>query len=141
LTDLIFGQDEPIADFVGRTLGITVHPPYSAIGFARNNELIGGAVFNEFNGWNIEVTLVCPMFSRGTIRALVKYAFIQAGCGRMTAKTRRSNKRTCQILPKIGFKFEGIQARFFGPQTADDAILFRLDRDVALTRWLKIDER
>lgn len=136
MTALIFGQDEAIAKFVGSTLGITLHPPLSAIGFARNDKLIGGAVFNQFNGSNIEVTLVCPMLSRETIRALVRYAFVQLGCLRMTAKTKRSNKRTCQILPKIGFQYEAVLRRFFGPQTADDAIVYRLDRDLALSRWL-----
>jgi hypothetical protein len=135
--EFLFGEDEFVADYVSQQIGLSIHPPYTAIGFVNPDRgLFGGAVFNSYNGANIEITVYCPNVSRGIIRAIVRYGFVQLGCLRMTAKTRRSNKRTCRVLPKIGFQFEAAQRNFFGPQKADDAIVYRLDRDVALSRWL-----
>jgi hypothetical protein len=133
---MLFGQDEAVAEYVGRMLGMVIHPPFTAIGFLRDGDLVGGAVFNGYNGANIELTLYCPNVSRGTIRGMVHYAFVQLGCIRVTAKTKRANKRACRNLNKAGFQFEAILRRFFGPQTADDAIVYRLDREIALPRWL-----
>ena len=135
---LVFGEDEAIAAYVGAALGIDIHPPCTAIGFEHPVKgIVGGAVFNCYNGSNIELTMVLPKVSRGIIRALAHYAFIQLKVTRVTARTKRSNARVRRILPKLGFAFEFPQVRYFGPNRADDALVFRLDPEIAKMKWLK----
>ena len=126
--NLVFGQDDAVAKYVGDNIAVPMVPPYVAIGGTRDGQtLCIGVVFNQYNGSNIEISLYGPRgLTRGNIRGIYDYAFKQLGVNRVTANTRRSNKRMQRMLPKFGFKFEGISARYFGPTKADDAIRFVL---------------
>lgn len=137
MTELLFDLDSRVAAYVGEKLNVTFYPPYVAIGFAKNGQVQGGAIFNDFNGSNIEVSFYAPRFQRGIGRALLHYAFVQAGCNRLSAHTRVTNFPTIKLLLKLGFEFEAKRPRFFG--NGDDALLFRLDREIALSRWLRIN--
>lgn len=134
---LVFGQDTIVADYVFNNLGLALVPPYTAIGGTKDGKtLCIGAVFNQFNGSNIEITLFGPGgLTRGNIRGVYHYIFEQLKVNRVSAKTRRSNKSMQRLLPRFGFKFEGISARYFGPQKADDAIRFVLFPDDA-RKWI-----
>lgn len=134
---LVFGHDDDVADFVSQSLGIVIYPPFTAIGFAKASGLVGGAVFNGFNGSNIEVTMYAPRgMLRGVLRALAHYTFVQLRCNRVTARTKRSNKPVQRMLTRGGFAFEGVMKRYFGPDRMDDAMLYRLDKETALQRWI-----
>lgn len=134
---LVFGQDELVAQYVFGHLGIALVPPYTAIGGTRDGKtLCIGVVFNQYNGSNIEITLYGPgSLTRGAIRGVYHYVFEQLGVGRVSAKTKRSNNNMQRLLPRFGFKFEGISERYFGPQKADDAIRFVLFPDEA-RKWI-----
>ena len=87
----------------------------------------GGAVFNNWNGANIDLTIAMDAPpTRGIIRALQHYVFVQSGATRVSALTRRSNKRVQKLLPRLGFAFEGTRKRYFGPHRADDAFAYGL---------------
>lgn len=133
---LVFGQDDLVAGWVSVNLGIPIAPPYTAIGGTRDGEsLCIGAVFNNYNGSNIDISLYGPRgLTRGGIAAVYQYLFGQLKVNRVSALTRRSNKAMRQLLPRFGFKFEGIGARYFGPARADDAIRFVLFPDDA-RKW------
>jgi hypothetical protein len=125
---LVFGQDDQVAKWVSENIGIVMVPPYVAIGGTRDGRtLCIGVVFNDYNKSNVEISLYGPgALTRGNISAIYQYAFNQLGVNRVTAKTRRTNKRMQKLLPKFGFKYEGTSARYFGPSKADDAIRFVL---------------
>lgn len=135
---LVFGQDDLIASEVGRALQTVIHPPYTAIGFAdASNTLRGGAVFNNYNGSNIELTMFAPRaVTKGLIRSIVHYVFVQLECNRLSARTKRSNKPAQVMLPKIGFKYETTLKQYFGKEKSNDAVLFCLDSKTASERWL-----
>lgn len=135
---LIFGQDDYIAGFVSHYLGIAIVPPFTAIGFIDDaGQIRGGVVFNGFNRSNIDLTVYAPnVATRGAIRAVLHYVFIQLGCNRVTARTMRTNKTAQKMLPRLGFEFETISPQWFGPERADDAIVYRMTRKTALERWL-----
>lgn len=127
---LILDRHDAIAGFVGRGLGTTILPPYTAIGWASGNEIVGGAVFNCWNGSNIELTLYAPnAIYRGVVLALKHYAFEQLGALRVSATTRRGNVPVRKMLPRAGFEFEGVAKQFFGPTRADDGLRFVLRRE------------
>lgn len=125
---LVFKEDEKVASFVSDRIGHVISPPFVAIGMtADGKRYCGGAVFNNWNGSNIEITVAMDKpVSRGVIRALHHYVFVQSKATRVTAHTRRSNKKAQRVLPRLGFKFEGIAKRYFGPERQDDAICYVL---------------
>lgn len=135
---LLFGQDKYVADVVGFGLGVVFSGPYVAIGFMDDGGNVrGGAIFNHYNGSNVEVTVYAPkMAARGLIRAVLHYVFVQLKCNRLTARTRRDNKLAQKSLMRLGFKFEANLPLYYGPNKNDAAILYRMDRETALKRWL-----
>lgn len=126
--NVIVGHDEAVADWAGKRLGRPFTPPYVAIGFSRDGErLHGAAVFNGWNGANIDLTIYGPgCLTRGAIRAVYDYAFRQIGAARMTARTARTNKPMKRLIPRLGFEYEGVAKRYYGPERKDDAIVFGL---------------
>ncbi len=135
---VVDGQDAVVADWAGRSLGVTFHQPYSALGIVEPDGLLkGAAIFGDFypNG-NIEWTHVGPgTLTRGVIRTLFKYAFEQCGATRITAKTKKSNRVVQKLLPRLGFKLESTIPRYYGIDKSDNALVFVLYRENA-ERWI-----
>jgi len=137
--NIIAGNDEAVAQWVGAQMGVRFQEPYTAFGFSNSDGIIDGAVvFNDYYpGGNIEVTYFGPhSFRKGSLQFMARFCFDKLEATRVTAKTRRSNVIMRKILPKGGFVFEGTQKRYFGPTKADDALLFVMHREHA-ERWLK----
>lgn len=135
---LVTGEDEIIATFVGNGIKRSFYQPYRAIGWVTPEwTLVGGAVFNDYNGTNMEVTIYGPRaFNRQTIRDTFKYVFEHCKCARLTARTERRNKKMRRILPRMGFIIEGELKHFFGTVKSSNALIFRLERETA-ERWMK----
>lgn len=136
---LITGNDDFVAAWAGQKLGVSFQPPYVAFGIVDDTDcLVGASIFNDrYPNGNIEWTHV----GRGTLRPrilkeIAKYAFVDNKATRITAKTRRGNAIVRRLLPKGGFAYEGTQRRYFGPERADDALVFVLFRESA-ERWLR----
>lgn len=125
---LIFDHHDLVADWVAERVGSVIAKPYVAIGATRDEQTFcAGAVFNNWNGHNIEITLASDHgLTRGTIRGIYHYLFVQSKAGRVTAHTRRSNKVMRAMLPRLGFQEEGVVKRFYGPNKRDDAFIFAL---------------
>lgn len=138
---LIVDQPDIVAQFVATGLNRTFYPPFTAIGWVLDRagqwRLVGGAVFNDYNGYNIEVSVYwhgAPL-TRQPLREALRYVFIQCNCGRLTAKTMRSNVRMRNALPRLGFQIEAELKHFFGPSKRQNALIFRMDRLTA-ERWI-----
>jgi hypothetical protein len=133
---LVFGHDAAVAAFAAEKLGLTISPPYVAIGVADEFGLKGAAVYNNWNRWQIEISFYGPgCLTRPVIRALFwGYPFNDLGAGRLTASTRRSNRLTRDLLPRLGFTQEAVLKRLYGPRRADDAFVFCMMREQA-ERW------
>ena len=128
MVTLVFNQHDTVARWVSEKIGALISPPYVAIGATKDGKtLCGGVVFNDWNGHNIEITLASDgCLTRGTIRAVYHYLFNQSKAGRVSAHTRRSNKAMREMFPRLGFEFEGVARRYYGPAKADDAFMFVL---------------
>lgn len=132
----LFGCDQAVAEWVGNGLRKPIHPPYTAIGWVdEQDNLRAGAVFNQWNGSNIEVTIYGPRgFGKEAIQTVFRYAFTQLKANRLTATTERRNKVMRRILPRMGFIFEHPQQQFYGPRRENDGLVFRMLRNEC--RWL-----
>jgi RimJ/RimL family protein N-acetyltransferase len=131
---LIVVDGEEIGSYVGSRLGVTIFPPFKAIGFlADDKRPLAAFVFNEFNQSNMEITVVAEPggITRQVIRYVANYAFNTSKCRRLTVRTKKRNKHILQLAPRYGFKYECI-AKHFYPD--DDAVVFRMLKSDC--RWL-----
>jgi RimJ/RimL family protein N-acetyltransferase len=127
VTELLFGADRVVCEWVQADLGVVIAPPYAAIGVVGDGKLRGGVVFTRWNGANIDVTFAGRRcFSRSNIRRVYRYLFVQEKALRATAITRRSNHQMRDILPRLGFKHEGVMRFYFGPTNRDDGFVYGL---------------
>lgn len=135
---IVLGHDQTVANWAGEKFGVVFHPPYAAWGtIDRVGTLNGAVIFSDFvPGGNVEMTLVgVGAMRRGVFKQIAQHVFNGLGCSRLTARTRRSNTVARRMLPKAGFKFEGIQRAYYGSERGDDALIFALFREGA-TRWM-----
>ena len=134
---LVLGQDETVGLFAAQKIGIPIIPPYTSMGIVDDaDELVGAIIYNSYNKFDIEISFYGPgAMHRRFIRAAFAYPFEQLNVLRLTAKTKRSNKTMCKLLPRLGFVFEATLKNHFGPTRGDDAILYRMSRTEA-AKWI-----
>jgi len=122
---------------MGIQLGKQFMPPYQCIGVVRGDAFVAGALFNNFDWPNIEITFVTttPRWaSRQVIGRIFAYPFCELGCRRLTAITGARNETARVFLERLGFGQEGIHPDLF---EHDDGISYGLLKRDAL-KWLEI---
>jgi len=135
---IVYGHDAAVAEWMGGRLDTVFTPPYTALGVAdKEGRLIGGLLFNDYNGSNIEVTAYGPgAVTRESVTTMFRYAFVQLGCWRLSARTRRGNHAVRELLLRLGFKPEGIRPGYWGRSKANDCFLYGLKRTNC--KWLGV---
>jgi RimJ/RimL family protein N-acetyltransferase len=133
--DIVLDRRKEVAAFVGAALDCGQFiEPYQSIGFARDGRLIGGQVYEGMTAANIHVHIAGhASLLRGSLRVLWNYVFQQLGCLRLTAIVRADHPRMPRILPRLGFRREGVLRRYF---TECDALVFGLLADEA-PAWMR----
>src|SRR3546814_7952982 len=106
-------EGEAVARFVSDRLGFAVCPPYTTLGIEREGEIVGGVIFNCFEGASVHVTLAGTGWTRGFLRAVGGYVYNQLGCIRMTVTTE--NPKVAEYAERLGCKREGVMRSHFGP--------------------------
>lgn len=126
--ELVFGRHDEVAAWVSERTKCLISPPYVSIGATQDGQsFCAGVVFNGWNGFNIELTLASEaQLTRGAIRGIYHYVFQQSKATRATACTPRANKVMRRMLPRLGFEYEGLMRRYYGPNRSDDAFVFAL---------------
>ena len=136
---ILLGADELVSEMVaariphmrGKTFGAC-----TALGVVRGGYLLGGVVYHNYTGHDIQASLA---FDRpgwalpGTLRALFGYPFNDLKVSRMTAIIGRKNKRSRKLCEGLGFKLEGVHAK--GLDGFQDAMTFGLLKENC--RWIK----
>ena len=132
--ELLFGQDEAVAEWASARLGTSIVRPYVAIGVWDGSKLRAAMVFNDFTGANIEITVASdPAGStRAAVRQAFAYPFRQAGCRRLTMRTRADHAVMLDIAGRLGFRREGVLREFY--DDGCDAVVFGLLRSEC--RWI-----
>jgi RimJ/RimL family protein N-acetyltransferase len=112
----------------------------AAIGVYDNGQIIAGAVFTDYRvmpkGKDIQITFAStnPRWAtKGNIRSIFSYPFIQLQCTRLTTITGRKNKRARKLIEGLGFHLEGVVRKAYDGHS--DAIVYGMLRAEA-TRWL-----
>jgi hypothetical protein len=84
---IVTGQ--PVADFMARTIGTVLFPPFEVIGIERDGDVVAGLAFNCWTGPDIHISAAAKpgCLSRALLRAGRQYVFKIAGCVRATIIT------------------------------------------------------
>lgn len=104
--------DERVALFVSQACDVAFVPPYTCMGIERDGEIIGGVIFNVFEGADLHVSVAGKGWSRSFFRSVGQYVFDQLGCERMTAITE--NPDVVAIAERLGGQVEGLLRNHFG---------------------------
>ena len=134
---LLFGHDQTLARWAGDRLDIADFSPCTAIGVARGDEIVAVAIYNNYRPPNIEITFVTasPTWaSKGAIRAMLRYPFVQLRCARLTAVTQADNTGARGFLVRLGFRQEGYHREAL---RTGDAVSYGLLAKDAI-RWIGI---
>lgn len=104
--------DDRVARFVGEKLGFGVFPPYTCMGIQKDGEIIGGVVFNSFEGKDLHATVAGSGFNRSFLKAVGEYVFDQLGYERITSITEQEN--IVKLAERLGGELEGCLRNHFG---------------------------
>lgn len=136
---VLYGADELVSEFVRARIPHAQEfgfGPCKALGVVRGDKLLGGVVFHNFRGHDLEMS---GAFDRAdwirpsTLRHLFSFPFGQLGCARMTTITGRKNKRARKLDEFMGFRVEGVIRK--GLDGKEDCIVYGMLREEC--RWLK----
>ena len=118
--NILHGADWTVSLKVATLLGLPPYPvtfPHTALGVVCNRVLVGGAVFHDFRGHDVEVTVAFEpgrWATPGTLRGLFAYPFTQLGCIRASALTAHDNKPARRLLVRLGARQEGFHPNKYG---------------------------
>lgn len=117
--------DERCAKFVSERLDVAFCPPFSCMGIERGGEIVAAALFNQFEGANVHVSIAGGGWSKGFIEAVGEYVYGQLGCERITVTT--GDRAVVGYAKRLGGKVEGVMRSHFGP--GKDATIVGILRD------------
>ena len=119
-------EGEAVARFVSERIGFALCPPYTAMGIERDGEIIGGVIFNSFEGAAVHVTLAGKGWTRAFIKAVGDYVYRQLGCARITVTT--ADPKVVEYAQRLGGQLEGVLRDQFG-EGRDATLVGILARD------------
>lgn len=121
--------DDRVARYVAAKNKGHIAPPYTSLGVERDGQIVAGAVFRNYTGPDVDVTVVGDCVSAFTpkfIRAIGRYVFMQMGCLRLSMVT--TQPRVIALALRLGAKVEGVKRNGFG-QGEDATMLGVLSHD------------
>jgi len=136
----IYGQHEIIGKFVASLIeGVepSMWGKYVAVGFGWQSKIIGGAVFNEYSGFDVNITIgaTSPRWcTKGVLGEIAQRVYEDWGCKRMTALVGKNNKTSRKLIEGVGFKLEGKKRGGF--DGLQDLMIYGMLKDEC--KWLEI---
>lgn len=125
-----------IVDFVvSRVCGGTDLGEAVGIGTSRDGIILGGTVFYNWNGRNINAHIAADTpgwMNKSYMRYMLSYPFITCGAERLTAFVDQDNYHCQKFITKMGFDLE-TQMKDACP--SGDILIFVMYKDKC--RWIK----
>lgn len=144
--NLVYGRDDVVIPWICHNLQINNPGPCVAIGIAKDNLLIGGALYNNhhLNIYGIPqsielsfVTIDKHWATRGIVSALLSYPFIQLKVKRVQLTIRKRDMHTRRFVERLGFTLEGVARK--AHHTGQDAAVYSMLPHEC--RWVKLNEK
>lgn len=131
---IVIGQ--PVVEWVAKH--ITEHSDFGvAVGMGVESEgrLIGGVVFNEWNGVNVNMHTACEAKSRWLTRSALwyffDYPFNQLKAKRITALVGEGNVKSQKLIEGVGFRYE---AELVGAHPTGNLLIYVMRKQDC--RWI-----
>lgn len=132
---VLLGSDQLVAAWAFQTFNRFPTSVDKAIGIVEDNQLVGAAIFNNYNSVNADLSYYGKNTATvGIFRILAKIALNDLRLSRCTVIVPKRPSFLLKKLHKFGFRFEGIQRRFYGPtdkahHTGCRFVVFREDME------------
>jgi RimJ/RimL family protein N-acetyltransferase len=128
---LVFDFDKVFAFAKPRLPGLARSEQMTGIGWAKNGELVAGAVFEGFNGWNMWMHIAAipgrSWLRRDFLLACFKYPFDVCGVVRLSGYVDASNVDSRRFCEHLGCRQE---ARLVGAaKDGGDVIIYVIRRE------------
>ena len=125
-TGLLFDCDEQVAAFIFQNYFYKPMKFDKAVGIVLDNKLVGGILFQGYNGFNVELSYYGKKtLTPGVVRCLARYGITTFNLSRVTVNVSKRSKQLIRSLLKIGFVIEGRQHRFYGQRDCNRNIAIR----------------
>lgn len=113
---LLLDADELVAAWAFQTHNRFPMKVDRALGIIENNQIVGAALFTNYNSIDAEFSY----YGKGTItlgiaRALARIALYELRLARCTFIVPKRPTFLSKKLHKLGFRYEGVQRRHYGP--------------------------
>jgi len=107
---IVFG--DAVSDFVSAQCGVAFSDPKICIGYARDGKVCGGAVLNNWNGRNVEVSVGhdANSWPMAFLKFVGDYVWNTMKAERATFTTRPETEHFCL---RLGARREGVMRGFF----------------------------
>lgn len=136
---LIFGQDERVAAWVAKQLGLRPWEKCKAVAVvSAEGRPLGAAVYHtyypEYGTVEMSIATVSPLWAQPqTIRDLLAIPFDQYKCRKVWATTASDNERAQRFLAGIGMKKEAVLRHQFAQ--GRHAVIFGMMAGQYAVRW------
>jgi len=104
--------DNRVVAFVAEKCGVDFIPPWTAMGIERDGEIIGGVVFNVFEGADVHASVAGRGWTAGFLAEVGHYVFDSLKCERITALTEQPS--IVRLAERMGGQLEGLMRNHFG---------------------------
>ena len=137
---LLFDADEVVTSWVFTTYNKVPFKVDRALGVLEDGKLVGAALFSSYNTMNADLSYYGKnSITPGITKALARIALYELRLARCTVIVP---KRPSYLVRKLGsglfgFRYEGVQRRYYGPTNSDRHtgcrfVLFREDMEKLL---------
>jgi len=114
---ILMACDHEVAEWCLRAFNLFPMPYNLALGILdrdRDNALVGAAIFDQWNGHNIELSYYGPRTpTAGIVRALARAA-LHFNVQRLSMRTASVRGPLIKQLSKLGFEIESVERHFYG---------------------------
>ena len=133
---IITGRDDLVVPWVLERAGGTTFSDGASIGYATDKGLVAGALYDNFNGANINISLAGEgrnWLNREFLWFLCYYPFEQLKVRRVTALIAESNQASIKFSKHIGFVHE---ATLENAHPSGDLLVYKMLKENC--KWLNL---
>lgn len=134
-SELVFGEDERVSQWVEARINFGLGRPSTAIGLQRDGEIIAGVMYTHYS----EAGSICAHIAghghwctRQFLRTIFSYPFVQLRVRRITCYIESRNLKSRKLCEHLGFTIESLMER---ATRTDDVLIYRLFKEDC--RWVK----
>jgi RimJ/RimL family protein N-acetyltransferase len=116
---LVYHRISETVSYLEEKLDTVFYPPYTVIGIEKQGRIVGGWLFNDYNGYNVDITVALDTsLTPGMLKAVKAYLFEKMRVCRVTGRCRESNAKSALMMRRLGFVWEGRQPFYYGKESS-----------------------